>query len=264
MAVQSNGRLRSEVALVTGSTSGLGKTIASLFAEQEAAVVVTGRDSGRGIPVAEEIVEAGGRAIFIQADITDPGDRRDLVDETDRTFGPISVLVNNAFGLSQGSGWAGPLLEVSPETWRAVMSVGLDAVAFMCQAVIPSMLSTGRGSIVNISSRTAERTAPRTAAYTVAKGALMALTRSITADYTAQGVRCNTILPGYILHEDRDSEMSPADRIARENMQLTRLSTARDIALAALYLASQEAATVAGTSLIIDGGQSAVRGTTLG
>jgi NAD(P)-dependent dehydrogenase (short-subunit alcohol dehydrogenase family) len=258
-----SGRLGGEIALVTGSTSGLGKSIASHFAQAGATVIITGRDVDRGASVAQSIEKAGGQALFIAADVTDHPQRQHLVQEAEDRCGPISVLVNNAFGLSERQ-WMGPLSSTSPEAWRSVMNVGVDAVAFICQAVIPSMLSAGRGSIVNISSRTAERTTPGTAAYTVAKGAIVALTRSITADYTALGIRCNAILPGYILHEDRDTAMSADERRSRENTQLTRLSTAHDVALAALFLASDESATIAGISLLIDGGQSAVRGATLG
>lgn len=254
------GRLAGEIALVTGSTSGLGAAIAECFAENGASVVVTGRDDRRGRVVVERICDRGGRAAFFRADITIDGDRRRLVEQTCDTYGGLSVLVNNAFGLGNKAAFMGPLLDVTPESWRTVMSVGLEAVAFLCQAVLPVMLAAGRGSIVNVSSRTAEVAAPGTAAYTVAKGALGALTRAVTADYTRHGVRCNTLLPGYILHEERDAEMPAADREAREAMQLTRLSTSRDVANAALFLASQESATVAGAALVVDGGQSVVRG----
>jgi NAD(P)-dependent dehydrogenase (short-subunit alcohol dehydrogenase family) len=145
-----------------------------------------------------------------------------------------------------------------------VLAITVTAAAGLCRHAIPVMQRAGHGAIVNISSRAAARGTPGLAAYTAAKGALEALTRSITIDYARSGIRCNTVQPGYILHETRDADWS-ADRRARvQGMHLTRVPTATDVALAAVYLASREAEVVTGVTLAVDGGSTAVRGLTLG
>jgi NAD(P)-dependent dehydrogenase (short-subunit alcohol dehydrogenase family) len=126
------------------------------------------------------------------------------------------------------------------------------------------MLQVGRGSIVNISSRAAQRGTPNLAAYTATKGGLDALTRSITVDHGHEGIRCNTLQLGYVLNDVRDADATP-ERMARyAAMQLTRMTTPTDVALAAVFLASRESETITGITLPVDGGSTAVRGTTLG
>ncbi len=255
-------RLAGEVAIVTGSTSGLGVGIARLFAEQGAATVVTGRSHDRGEAVAAEIDAAGGRCEFVAADLGDAEQRQALVERTRATFGPVSVLVNNA--VSPGAIAAdGPVAEVDDTVWEEMLRVNLVGVAAMCRLVIPAMVEAGRGSIVNVSSRAAERGSRGLAAYTASKGGMNALTRSITVDYAHLGVRCNTVQPGYILNDARDHG-DPGVLQRFEGMHLTRLPTARDVAYAALFLASSEAEVISGVTLQVDGGSSAARGLTLG
>jgi len=255
------GRLDGEVALVTGSTSGLGAEIARLFGAEGAAVVVTGRDRGRGEAVVAEMAAEGGRGHFAVADLRAEEACAALVDEAVDTFGSLTVLVNNAVRSGAGDG---PVTDVDAETWREVLEVNLVAAASCCRFAVPRMREAGHGSIVNVSSRAAARGTPGLAAYTASKGALEALTRSITADFAREGIRANTLQPGYVLHERRDASMTAERRARVEGMHLTRLATATDVAYAALYLASRESETVAGTTLRVDGGSAAVRGLTLG
>jgi NAD(P)-dependent dehydrogenase (short-subunit alcohol dehydrogenase family) len=256
------GRLDGEVAVVTGSTSGLGKEIARRFALEGAAVLVTGRNEARGRSVVDDIVDAGGRAAFLAADLTDEEDRRALIDGVAAAFGRLTVLVNNA--VLAGVVKDGPVADVGPEAWDTVFAIDIGAVAALCRLAVPAMQRAGHGSIVNISSRTASLGTPGLAAYSAAKGALNALTRSITADYARLGIRCNTVQPGYILHDVRDAQLS-GERLDRvKGMHLTRLPTAADVAHAVVYLASREAEVVSGITLPVDGGSTAVRGLTLG
>ena len=144
-----------------------------------------------------------------------------------------------------------------------MLRVNLIGVAAMCRLVIPGMVEAGGGSIVNVSSRAAERGSRGLSAYTASKGGMNALTRSITVDYAHLGVRCNTVQPGYILNDARDHG-DPALLRRFEDMHLTRLPTALDVAYAALFLASSEAEVISGVTLQVDGGSSSARGLTLG
>jgi NAD(P)-dependent dehydrogenase (short-subunit alcohol dehydrogenase family) len=255
-------RLAGEIAIVTGSTAGLGKEIARVFAAEGASVVVTGRDDGRGRALVDEIAATGGTAAFVRADLSELAAADALVAATVERFGGVSVLVNNA--VDDGSSGDGPLLDVDLADWERKLRVNLTGAAWLCRAVLPHQIAAGRGSIVNVSSRAAERGTPRLAAYTASKGGLNALTRSIAIDYASAGVRCNSVTPGYILHEERDRDMDDARRARVQGMHLTRLVTATDVALAVLFLASDESATITGIDLPVSGGSTTARGLTLG
>lgn len=254
-------RLRGEKALVTGSTSGIGRAIACEFARQGAQVVVTGRDGRRGTQVVDLIRSEGGVAHFVPADLSDEDACANLVATAVELLGGCSVLVNNAAG---GDAPDGPVADLSTAAWEAILRVDLTAPFWCCRAVIPHMRRAGRGAIVNVSSRQATRASRGLAAYIAAKGGLNALTRAIAVDYAADGIRCNTISPGYVLNDRRDADLAPERRARYEGMHLTRLGTAADVAHAAVYLASDESGFVTGTNLELDGGSSIARGLTLG
>jgi NAD(P)-dependent dehydrogenase (short-subunit alcohol dehydrogenase family) len=255
------GRLDAEVAVVTGSTSGLGKHVALLFASEGAAVLVTGRDQARGDAVVAEIREGGGRAQFVAADLTDPEAPAMLVDTCGVALGPPTVLVNNAVAHVDGDGVAS---QVSDTTWITILDVDLIAPARLIAQCVAQMTAAGHGSIVNVSSRAASHGTPGHAAYSAAKGALEALTRSVAVDYAKAGIRCNAVRPGYVLHERRDADIDE-DRLARISAaQLTPPVTAHNVANACLWLASSESAGVTGLVLPVDGGSTAARPATVG
>jgi NAD(P)-dependent dehydrogenase (short-subunit alcohol dehydrogenase family) len=242
---------------------GLGREVARLFGAEGAAVVLTGRDQERGASAARAVEEAGGSAVFVAADLRQESHCRQLVDAAVARFGSLTVLVNNAVN-NVAMADDGPVTDVDQDTFEAVLAVNLVGPATLCRLAIPAMLEAGHGAIVNVSSRAAERGTPGLAAYTASKGGLNALARSITVDYARQGIRCNTVQAGYILHEVRDAALTPERRQAIEGMHLTRISTATDIAYAVAFLASREAETISGVTLQVDGGSSTVRGRTLG
>jgi NAD(P)-dependent dehydrogenase (short-subunit alcohol dehydrogenase family) len=256
-------RLAGEIALVTGSTSGIGKAIATAFAAEGARVIVTGRDGGRGAATVDAIAAESGEAAFVAADLSDEGACAALVDAAVERFGGLTVLVNNAVA-STVDETDGPVDELTTSSWEASLRVNLTAPMWLARAAIPRMVDAGHGSIVNISSRAAERASQGLAAYVASKGGLNALTRSIAVDYARHSVRCNTISPGYVVNERRDAELTAERRARLEGMHLTRLGEASDVAHAAVYLASRESEFVTGVNLALDGGSSAARGLRFG
>jgi NAD(P)-dependent dehydrogenase (short-subunit alcohol dehydrogenase family) len=249
-------RLAGETALVTGATSGIGRAIATRFAAEGAYVVVTGRSAERGAAVVAEIHGSGGQAVFIPADLADPGAPEALVEVAADRLGGLSVLVNNHVSTDVRDG---TLLTLSAADLESLLRVDLLAVTELCRAALPHLVEA-RGAIVTISSRVATRAAPALAAYSASKGALEALTRSIAVDHGRDGVRCNTISPGYVVRGgETDEELA-----RRGAMQLTRMTTADDVALAAVYLASRESEAVTGTTLYVDGGGHAARAAVVG
>ena len=254
-------RLAGETAVVTGSTSGIGRAIATRFAAEGARVVVTGRDRGRGEAIVAAITDAAGDALFLPADLADEDACTQLVDEAAARLGSLTILVNNAMS---DDGLDGPAGDITTEGWERILRVNLSAALWLARAAIPHMRTAGHGSILNISSRAGERGTPRLAAYSASKGGMNALTRSIAVDYAPDGIRCNTISPGYVLNERRDRELTEDRRQRLEGMHLTRLGEPDDIAHAAVYLASREAEFVTGVNLPVDGGSSAARGLVLG
>ena len=256
------GRLADEVAIVTGATSGLGRQIARHCGAEGAKVVVTGRSCDRGERLAGAIVDGGGHAVFIGADLTDDASIRALIAQAVQHYGGLTVLVNNAAATDAPRDAA--IADVTDEAWDYILMVNLTAVARLCRAAIPQMIKAGHGSIVNISSRAGERGTPGLSAYAASKGGLNALTRSIAVDYARSGIRCNTISPGYVLHEWRDADLSREQRARLTAMHLTRLGTPEDIAHAVVYLASAESGFVTGINLPVDGGSTIARARILG
>jgi 3-oxoacyl-[acyl-carrier protein] reductase len=255
------GRLDGEVAIVTGSTSGLGAEIARRFAAEGAGVLVTGRDHARGNAVVAAIIDSGGRATFVAADLAEPDTVATLADTCGVTLGPPTVLVNNAVGHIEGDG---VVSQVSAAAWLAILGIDVMAPAQLIAQCVPQMTAAGHGSIVNISSRAASHGTPGHAAYSAAKGALESLTRSVAVDYAKVGIRCNAVRPGYVLHERRDAGID-ADRMAAiAAAQLTPPVTAADVANACLWLASNESAGVTGLVVPVDGGSTSARPTSVG
>jgi NAD(P)-dependent dehydrogenase (short-subunit alcohol dehydrogenase family) len=259
-------RLVGECALVTGSTSGIGKAIALEFGAQGAAVAVHGRNAERGLAVVESITAGGGAAQFFPADISNEEECEALVAAVHDWASRLTVLVNNAVGgsLSGVETVDSKVGEMDTVHWESALRMNATAPMWLSRAAIPHMQAAGHGSIINISSRQAERPSSGLSAYAASKGAMNALTRAIAVDYAADGIRCNTISPGYVLNERRDAEIAPERRARFEGMHLTRLGEASDVAHAAVYLASEESGFLTGINLQLDGGSSIARALVIG
>ena len=247
-------RFRGRVAIITGGGSGLGRLLTHRFAAEGAAVVVADVVEARANAVAEEIAEAGGKALPQTTDVTSAADVRTMVEAARKAFGPVCILVNNAAKATDTD-----FLELSEEAWTKDVDIVLKG-AFLCsQAVVPDMRKNGSGVILNISSVNAFAYYGNEA-YSAAKAGLLSLTRSLAVRYGPQGVRANAIAPGTLRtpawEERAQKDPGVFERVAGW-YPLGRIGEPEDVAGAALFLASDEAAWISGAVLPIDGGLSA-------
>jgi NAD(P)-dependent dehydrogenase (short-subunit alcohol dehydrogenase family) len=250
-------RLQNEVAVITGAGQGIGAEIARAFAREGAAVAILELNAAKGKEVADEINGNGGRAVSFEVDVAKEAIVRDAIARTSDALGPVSILVNNA-----GYSFRGDPLDVTEEGWRRTFAVDLDGAWYATKAVLPGMLKLGKGSIVNIGSVHSFQIVPTYFPYPVAKHALIGLTRSIAIEYAARGIRCNAICPGAIAtpgnvsiwHEKPDPDAEKRRWEALHPMK--KIGQPADVAMAAVFLASPEAAFITGESLMIDGGRS--------
>jgi NAD(P)-dependent dehydrogenase (short-subunit alcohol dehydrogenase family) len=246
------GRLQGKVAIVTGSTSGIGRATATLFGAEGAKVVVNGRRQELGQEVVDQIRAAGGEAVYHSADVSQRDQVQALVAYAVETYGRLDVLMNNAW-----SGRSGMLLDVTEESWKAGFAVGLDATFWACRAAIPLMAAQGGGAIINIASPHGMLAARHALPYAPVKAALIHLTRQIAVDYGDQGIRCNAICPGWIITEKVEERMRQNPLRLEQAKRVypgKRPGKPIEIAYAALFLASDEASFVTGHAMVVDGG----------
>lgn len=249
-------RLQDKVAIVTGSTLGIGAATARLFVSEGAKVVLNSHlDDAAALKIQTELGEAN--AMFVQADVADADAMRMLVDEAIARFGRVDILINNA-GMNV---FADPL-EMTPEQWKRCFAVDLDGVWNATRAVLPEMLKRGAGAIVNIASVHGHKIIPGCFPYPVAKHALIGLTRSLGIEYASRGIRVNSISPGLIMTEAIQNWFaSCSDPEAERERQAALLPCGRigqpeEVAYTALFLASDEARFINATDILIDGGRS--------
>ena len=250
-------RLENKVCLVTGAAGEIGREISALFVAEGARVVMTDRDQTAGEQAAATI-----GATFLPQDVTDEDRWNAVVAAVLAEHDRLDVLINNA-------GREGPvadtLADVSIADWRQVQAVNVEGVLLGCRAVLPTMRRQGGGSIVNLSSIAGVSATPEQISYGASKGAVKQLTLSVARDGVADKVRCNAIHPGQmdtrmlraIYANAAQTNGTTVDEIIAAYgsvIPLARLGSPRDVAYGAVYLASDEAAYVTGTSLMIDGG----------
>ncbi len=250
MAGKQNGRVADKVAIVTGAASGIGEATAICLAEQGAAISVVDIDEAGGRRAVKKIEKAGGRALFIKADVGKAAHARRMVDQTTRKFGRLDIIHNNAIWYK-----VAPATKLEEKDWDRTIAVGLKAVYLSAKYGIPAMLRTGGGSIVNTSSVHALASFPEHTAYDSAKAGILGLTRTLAIDYGPK-IRVNAVLPGAILTPlwTRARVPAKARKQFADLVPAKRLGTSEDVAHAVLYLVSDEASFVTGTSLVVDGG----------
>ena len=251
--------LTGKVAVVTGAGSGTGAAIARCFAAAGASVYLAERDPTGGAAVAEQVNAAGGRARFVQTDVSAEASCRAAAELVlAENGGRCDVLVNNA-----GVGHVGTVLTTTSADLDRLIAVNVKGVMFMTQALLPSMARRRAGSIVNLASIGGVVAVRDRFAYCTTKFAVVGMTKCVALDYADAGVRCNCICPGRVQTPFVQARLReyPDPKKAYEEMTATqllkRMATPEEVAAAALYLASDEAAFVTGSSLIIDAGWSA-------
>jgi NAD(P)-dependent dehydrogenase (short-subunit alcohol dehydrogenase family) len=242
-------RLDGKVALVSGSTRGIGRTIAEMFASEGAKVAVTGRTVDRGEKVVAGIREAGGDAEFFALDINEEDSVRGVIDATVDRFGKLDTLINNAAPTDVVSTTVKPLQDYTTQEWESIMRGTVTGNVFWsCKYGIPHLAAAGGGSIVNISSAQAVIGLTGFSAYGAAKGAINAITPILAVENAPLNIRVNTIIVGRVISHKSDTGVGVGGG------HLTRLGIPADIAYIATWLASDESGFVTGSLVTADGG----------
>jgi 3-oxoacyl-[acyl-carrier protein] reductase len=247
------GALNGKVALVTGSSRGIGAAIARRFAREGASVVVHGRDTTALSAVVGEIEKVGGKAMSVTADVTKFEEIELLRAEVEKNLGPIDILVANAGGSFTAPG---PLEEITEEGWHASIDGNLTATFLTIKSILPGMKERKAGNIITISSAAARRPYPQSPIpYAAAKAGIQILTQVLAAQTGPYGVRVNCIAPETILTERNDARIPDAQKKSLLDMHpIKRLGKPEDVASAALFLASEDAGWISGVILDVAGG----------
>lgn len=246
-------RLEGKTALITGGSEGIGKATALMFVKEGAQVAITGR---RKEKLEEAVKESGGKITALHGDVSDEKHVKTAVDEFMKKFGRIDVLFNNAGVLETGTA-----VTTSTESWDKIININVRGMFLMCKHVIPHMAKQGGGSIINNASVAGFIGCQNVFAYNTSKGAVMQITRSLAVDHAKEGIRANTICPGFIrtkMNEDFIGNPADAqkqlDEIAAQIVPMGYRGEPDDIAYALVYMASDESKYMTGASIVVDGG----------
>ena len=253
------GKLDGKVMIVTGGGSSLGRAIAIRIANEGGRVVVADKEEASGHPVVEAIQEAGGQSTFARVDLTNEAEVQAMVGDAILAYGSLHGLVN---GMTYRA--SGDPLTVSKEEWDKSMSHNLEAAWLCARTCAPFLKAAGGGAIVHLAPTHVLRTMPRTFPYAVSKGALIAMSRSLAIDFGQQGIRSNVLITGYVQsdHTERELRESADPEAAFRRVlsvhPLGRVGKPDDVARACTFLLSDDASFVTGTTMVVDGGRSAV------
>ena len=248
-------RVAGKVALISGGAGGIGAATAKLLAEEGAAGVIDDLLEDEGQATEAMIAESGGKALFVNLDVTSEDSWGNAVQAAVASFGKLDILVNNA-GVSRRFG----VEETSAQEWDYVMDVNVKGVFLGTKAAIPEMRKAGGGSIINISSQLGlvgmGESSPQ---YQASKGAVRIFTKSAAIQYAADGIRVNSVHPGPIVTPMTETRRSDAavQQVMISRIPLGRYGESEDVAYGVLYLASDESSFVTGSELVIDGGWTA-------
>jgi NAD(P)-dependent dehydrogenase (short-subunit alcohol dehydrogenase family) len=247
-------RLDNKVAVITGAGSGIGRESALLFAREGARVVVADVNDAAGQAVVEELRAAGGEAVYVRADVSKGADAEGMVRAAEESFGRLDVLFNNA-GISHAKD--DDAVATEEEVWDLTMNINLKGVFLGCKYGIPALRRAGGGSIINTASFVALLgAATPQLAYTASKGGVLAMTRELAVIHARENIRVNALCPGplrtELLMKYLDTEEKRQRRLV--HVPMGRFGEAREIAQAALFLASDESSFTTGATFLVDGG----------
>ncbi len=256
------GKLSGRTAIITGATSGIGKATAVLFAQEGAALIITGRRQNLGQQVMNEIRQSGGQCIFVQADHTLPHDCERTVEQSIINFGHLDILFNNAGIVTYGNAET-----VSEDDWIRTMDINVTSVWRMSRLAIPHMRKNGKGSIVNNGSDLSVVGAKGYLPYAASKGAVALMTKSMALDLASENIRVNAVCPGdtfverwlehgYYEHGTPATQEEAMQRSAA-GLPMGRFASVEEVARAVLFLASDDSSFITGHTLMVDGGKTA-------
>jgi len=250
-------RLKDKVALITGAGSGIGRQAALLFAREGAAVLVVDVNDPGGHETVAMVKQAGGRAAYYHADISKAGDCQAMVAQAEQAFGKLNVLFNNA-GIMHAKD--DDAVSTDEGIWDLTLDINAKGVFLGCKYGIPALKRAGGGSVINTASFVARLgAATPQIAYTASKGAVLAMTRELAVIHARQNIRVNALSPGPLKTELLMSVLNTEEKRKRRlvHVPMGRFGEAKEIAQAALYLASDESSYVTGTEFLVDGGLTA-------
>ena len=245
-------RLKDQVAIVTGGSRGIGRGIVKAFAAEGAkvAIIYKGNQLAADNLVAE-VTQAGGVAKAHQCDVANHDDARKVVEAVEADWGPVNIMVNNAGVIRDGL-----LVGMKPEEWNLVIQTNLGGTFNFCHAVAMKLARQRKGRIFNISSVAATHTNPGQTNYAASKGAINSFTRALAVELAGRGVTVNAIAPGFIETDMSENVRNKAGDLIKKMIPLKRLGQPEDIAKAAVFLASADAAYITGQIITVDGGLS--------
>ena len=243
--------LKNKIALITGAGSGIGEATALLFVKHGASIVLADMDTDGAERVLKVIEKEGGKGMVVKTDVSKPAECERLVAETVKKFGRVDIAVNNA-----GIGGPAALMGDYPiEGWDKVIAINLSGVFYGMRYQIPAMLKNGGGSIVNMASILGKVGFPMSVAYVAAKHGVVGLTENAALEYATQGIRVNTVGPGFIKTPLLDKNLTAEQMTGIAAMHpMQRLGTAQEVAELVLWLASDKASFVTGAYYNVDGG----------
>lgn len=247
-------RLQDKVAIITGASNGIGRETALLFAAEGASVVVADVDDTHGEQTAQDVRVAGGKAVYVHADVSKAADCENMVSVAEKTYGKLNILFNNA-GIMHGSD--DNAVNTEESIWDLTMAINLKGVFLGCKYGIPALKRAGGGSIINTASFVALLgAATPQLAYTASKGGVLSMTRELAVIHARENIRVNALCPGPLRTELLMSFLNTEEKKQRRlvHVPMGRFGEAKEIAYAALYLASDESSFVTGTEFLVDGG----------